>query len=222
MLERMLSPRAFRIYIVLVVVGVGYFGWERLNDSGIVAMIDRMQAERSDDENYYPFLSIAILCVPVILVGWGVGILHDYVFTMGVFVPKELRQSAPKLAPRGTNYNAALNMRLPRPVFWRRIRLCVLSLAAPIVTLLAAITALFLLFPDRPPANALIVGLIGGLIPGFLLRLYFARRFVVDIGRNPAFMFLALLDVLGWILLFVLDDYSAHVRGAPLDPTTFD
>ncbi len=44
MLERILSPRGFKIYFAIFIIMLGYIIWLTITESGIVAVIDYLQA----------------------------------------------------------------------------------------------------------------------------------------------------------------------------------
>jgi len=92
MLERILSLRGFKIYFAIFVVIFGYIIWLRLTDGGIVALIDYLQAVYVFSGYYYPELTVLLLCIPIIVAGFGVGILHDYVFHQGIVSGREHNQ----------------------------------------------------------------------------------------------------------------------------------
>ena len=89
MLERILSPRGFKIYFVIFIISFAYIMWLTITASGIVARINYLQAVYIFSGYYYPELTILLLCIPVVAVSYGVGLLHDYLTNQGIFSGRE-------------------------------------------------------------------------------------------------------------------------------------
>ncbi len=89
MLERILSPRARKIYIIAIVGMLGYILFLRFTDRGIVAQIDYLQARYIFSGYYNPELTIFVMAIPILALGLGIGFVHDYVTRQGIFVGHE-------------------------------------------------------------------------------------------------------------------------------------
>jgi hypothetical protein len=85
MLEKMLSSRGFKLYFGVFLVMFCFVMWNRFTSTGIVAWLDRIQASQLFSGDYYPKLSVLILVIPIVFICFGVGLLHDFAFGLGIF-----------------------------------------------------------------------------------------------------------------------------------------
>lgn len=89
MLERILSPRARKLYFTVILVMLGYVLFQRFTDSGLAARLDYFQAEYIFSGYYHPELTILILAVPIVALGFSIGFIHDYLTGQGIFAGRE-------------------------------------------------------------------------------------------------------------------------------------
>jgi hypothetical protein len=86
MLERILSPHARKIYLAVAIGMLGYVLWQSFAHRGIVDWIDQLQAQYFFSGYYYPELTILILAIPIVVIGFIIGIFYDYLTQKGIFV----------------------------------------------------------------------------------------------------------------------------------------
>ena len=89
MLERILSPRGLKIYFIVFLVLFGYILWLSFTNAGIGAWINNFQATHLFSGYYYPELTLLLLCIPMIVISFGFGFLHDFLTDQGIFLGRE-------------------------------------------------------------------------------------------------------------------------------------
>ncbi len=96
MLERMLSPRGFKIYFACFLAMFGYVLWHRFADTGIAAWVDQLQDEYLFSGYYYSQLTLVMLFILIAVACLAVGFVHDFLTGQGIF--------RSRLAARGAGY----------------------------------------------------------------------------------------------------------------------
>jgi hypothetical protein len=86
--ERKLSKWGFRIYMTIVVNGLGCFFWGMVTNTGLAAWLNQLQMDMFGDGSYYPVLTMVLLALPVQAVAYPAGLLFDYLTDQGLFAPK--------------------------------------------------------------------------------------------------------------------------------------
>jgi hypothetical protein len=89
MLERLLSPRGFKLHFAVALIMSGYLVWQYFTYGGIADWINRLQATYLLSGYYYPELTIIILAIPVMVVSFAIGFSHDYLTGQGIFAGQE-------------------------------------------------------------------------------------------------------------------------------------
>jgi hypothetical protein len=108
MFERLLSARGRRIFYVVALGMLGYAFWLLITGRGVVAWLNDLQARTLFSGYYYPELTILVLCIPILGIGFGVALLHDYVTGQGIFAGYEAAGDLAKPTPNGSiEYQAA-------------------------------------------------------------------------------------------------------------------
>lgn len=215
MLEKMLSPRGFKLYLTIFLTGFAYLMYERVTDSGLVAALDGWQSDRSSDGSFYPAVSVVIPAVALVLAAFGAGMTHDYKFKMGKFLSEEQRKAQPHLAPRGEQTRHRIATHVPREVFWKRVRYTAISIVAPIVLGVGSLLAAMAIFPRGAHAEEVLIVAVAAIILGIIVRIYFGVAFAASKGRARPWGILAFDGVFGWIILWQLDDYSLSLEEDP-------
>lgn len=85
MIERMFSPRGFKIYFFSNLGLVCYVLWLRFTNSGIIAWMDQFQARYLFSGTHSHELSVVILFFPILFVSFAIGFLYDFLTGQGIF-----------------------------------------------------------------------------------------------------------------------------------------
>jgi hypothetical protein len=85
--ERKLSKWGFRVYFTMVVLGMAYFVWGLMTNTGLATWLNKLQMDMSPDRSYSPVLTMVLLVLPVQVVAFPAGFLFDYLTDQGIFTP---------------------------------------------------------------------------------------------------------------------------------------